>query len=65
LRHEFAAEGTGKERGRKFLNVCLGFPVARFNLVGQRKQFFHSAHNFLLFGAGRQNKRQLANALAI
>ena len=47
LRNEFAAEGFGKKRGREFLDVRLGFRVARFNLVGQCEQAVYSADIFL------------------
>ena len=37
----------------------------RLDLVGQRKQPFHSAHDFLLFGERRQHEGQLSDSLAV
>ena len=63
MRNEFAAEGFGEDGLREFLDVRFGFRVARFDLVGQRKQCFHSAHDFLLFGERRKGDYYLANSI--
>src|SRR5437870_4211599 len=56
LRDEFAAEGFGEDRLRELLDVRFGFRVARYELIGQRKQRFYAAHDFVLFGEWRQTK---------
>src|SRR5215831_14226715 len=56
LRHEFAAEGFGEERGRELVNLRLRRVKPRLDLVRQRKQRFHPAHDFLLLGERRQKQ---------
>jgi hypothetical protein len=45
-----ASPRAGKEGGRQLVHLQARFLKPRLDLVGQRKQPFHSAHDFLLFG---------------
>jgi len=44
--NEFAGEGAGEKGGRLFVHMQARLLKPRLDLAGQRKQPFHSAHDF-------------------
>lgn len=65
MRNELAAEGFGKNGLGEFLNVRRRLGVARLDLVGQREQARHSAHDFLLLGEWWQTDYNVSNVVQV